>query len=822
MALETHPLDDKGISGMQRSPSLRFRIILAISITSILAAIAIGSLTFFRSQLTETFLGDRLQSEVKEKAESQIQALVLQEAQSINLFFQDVNSSIISTTDFAQNLLNRNTTFENGSYWDAAQTLAQLPNGAWDNPNTDPAAVFAPRDYALTEAETQELNSVVYLDFIVPDMLQKNPNIVAMYFGSNSGATIYYPNIDLAAVVPPDFDITGRTWYVKAKSSLYKDTKAVWSEPYLDAALNGLVVTGSIPILDQEGRIHGVLGADIKIATIVDRVTGVQIGNSGFAFLIDSSGLILAMPESGYAKFGLKPEDARGNEDPYLNILQQVPKGLQPVFQGMIRGETGLTLLPIGGVPHYVAFAPIEAAGYRLGFIAPESEMAATYLEAQAAIARENQTTRDFSLALLVIVASAAILIGAMTGRLLTNPLNSLTQTVQKIIAGDLTAQAPETSSNEIGVLARAFNSMTVQLRETLETLEHRVSERTAELAEATGRIQRRAAQFEAVAQSARAISTTQDLETLLPNIASVISKYFGFYHVGIFLLDDEKSYAVLRASNSEGGKRMIGRGHRLKVGEVGIVGYVTSRGQPRIALDTGADTVHFKNPDLPATRSELALPLRIGDQIIGALDVQSTEPNAFSIEDVNVLTILTDQVSTAIQNARLYEQTRSALAESQNLYRKFIRSGWQQYTLAKRLSGIRHTHTGSELMEIPLRVAGARSDEFTTLPITIRGEKVGEIHMKAPENRKWGPDDLEIASALIERAAIAMENVRLLDEAQRRATREQAIGEISASISTTSDMASILRIAVEELGRTMGGAEVILELGTDENKGDA
>ncbi len=822
MALDTHLLDEKAGSGMRRSPSLRLRIILAISITSILAALAIGLLAYYRNQGMQTFLGNRLQSEVKEKAESQIQALVIQEAQTINLFFQNVNTALISAADLAQNLIEKKTTFEDGTYWDAGQAITQLPNGAWDNPNTDPASLFAPQGYTLDEPELRELNSVIYLDFIVPEMLQKNPNIVAMYFGSKSGATVYYPNIDLAAVVPPDFDVTGRGWYTKAKNSLYKNTRAVWSAPYLDAALNGIVVTGSIPVMDEAGQFHGVLGADIKITTIVEQITESQIGSSGFAFLIDSSGLILAMPESGYAKIGVEPEELRENEDPYLNIMERVPKGLQPVFQGMIRGETGLTLIPLQETSYYLAFAPIEATGYRLGFLAPESEMAAAYLQAQSIIAQENQTTRNFGLVLLVIVTGIAILIGTGTGQLLTNPLNQLTATVQKIIAGDLSAKAPEKSSDEIGVLARAFNSMTLQLREILENLENRVSERTTELRVATERLQRRAAQFEAIAQTASAISATQDLETLLPNITRVISQHFGFYHVGIFLIDEEKSYAVLRAANSEGGKRMLERGHRLKVGEVGIVGFVTSRGQPRIALDTGADTVHFKNPDLPNTRSELALPLRLGNQIIGALDVQSTEAGAFSNEDVNVLTVLADQVSAAIQNARLHEQTRAALAESQSLYRKFVRGGWRQYALAKKLTGIHYTHDGSALLETPLRAAGAKSNNFVTLPISLRGEKIGEIHMKPPENRKWNQDDLEIARALIERAAIAMENARLLDEAQRRAAREQVIGEISANISATSDMDSILRIAVEELGRTIGGAEVILELGTEEDKGDA
>ncbi|MEO5886957.1 MAG: hypothetical protein ABIQ77_04765, partial [Anaerolineales bacterium] len=126
------------------------------------------------------------------------------------------------------------------------------------------------------------------------------------------------------------------------------------------------------------------------------------------------------------------------------------------------------------------------------------------------------------------------------------------------------------------------------ELQTLSSSLEQRVAERTSELASANAKNERRAAQFEAIAQVSRTISSTQDLNILLPQIASVISRLFGFYHVGIFLLDTKKEYAVMSAANSEGGQKMLARGHRLRVGETGIVGYVTSTGNARVALDTG------------------------------------------------------------------------------------------------------------------------------------------------------------------------------------------------------------------------------------------
>src|SRR6185503_1441571 len=237
-----------------------------------------------------------------------------------------------------------------------------------------------------------------------------------------------------------------------------------------------------------------------------------------------------------------------------------------------------------------------------------------------------------------------------------------------------------------------AFNSMTSRLRGILEGLEQRVAERTSELEAANAKNERRARQFESIAQVASTISSTRDMDSLLPQITTAISNRFGFYHVGIFLLDPRREYAVLSAANSEGGQRMLARNHRLRVGEMGIVGFVTSVGEPRVALNTGEDAVFFNNPDLPETRSEISLPLHIGDEIIGALDVQSTKPNAFDQEDINILTTLADQVSIAIQNARQYEETRKALAEADALSGQFVQTEWQHFTKRQKLIGILHT----------------------------------------------------------------------------------------------------------------------------------
>ena len=388
-------------------------------------------------------------------------------------------------------------------------------------------------------------------------------------------------------------------------------------------------------------------------------------------------------------------------------------------------------------------------------------------------------------------------------------------------------------SAQEIREFASAQEIANIELKELQSELENRVAERTKELDKSNQRNESRARQFEAIAQVARSISTTQNFDVLLPRITNLISLEFGFYHVGIFLLDSRKEYAVLSAANSEGGQRMLDRNHRLRVGEMGIVGYVTGSGKARVALDTGADAVFFNNPDLPETRSEIALPLRLGQEVIGALDVQSRESNAFNDEDINVLGTLADQVSIAIQNARQFEATQKALTESETLTRQFVRTGWQSFTRRENLLGVRHTGAKASLLYAKSKKGKGEEPDSSnreqnrsrargtslTLPVKLRGEVIGTVDIRSTTNRQFDQDELDIVTAIIERAAIAMENSRLLEDAQRRAAKERAVGEISAKISMQSDIDGLLKVAAQELNRTLPGTEIAIQVRREETE---
>lgn len=363
------------------------------------------------------------------------------------------------------------------------------------------------------------------------------------------------------------------------------------------------------------------------------------------------------------------------------------------------------------------------------------------------------------------------------------------------------------------------------ELTDLRDALELRVAERTAELANrnkeldrAGTQLKRRAAQLEALTQVTQSITAVRDVNELLPRITTVIGEKFGFYHVGIFLLDEVNEYAILSAANSEGGRKMLARKHRLRVGEQGIVGNVTQSGEPRIAMDVGKDAVYFNNPELPDTHSEMALPLRIENRIIGALDVQSTQAAAFTEEDIQMLYLLADQVSLAIENARLFEETRRSLAETEAIARQFTRKEWERLPAQRDLIGYRYNVTGSTPLAEPIQVAETRSGEEKAggkessqlvVPIELRGEVIGTLLVQSPSAGTWNQDQLDLIKAVAERVALSAENARLFEETTMRAERERLVSNITSKIRSHNDPQSMIQTAISELQSALGASRV-------------
>ncbi|MCL4275712.1 MAG: GAF domain-containing protein [Anaerolineales bacterium] len=431
------------------------------------------------------------------------------------------------------------------------------------------------------------------------------------------------------------------------------------------------------------------------------------------------------------------------------------------------------------------------------------------------------------------VITGFAILLYSVSGWLILN--NSFLLTGDEVQVGTVTSWITDSAAfllvavliiNGIRLAQTEFEKsedrsqiLLEELRSERETLEQRVQERTSSL-------DKRTIQLQAVADVGKSITSYRDLSELLRQAAQLIHDNFGYYHVGIFLLDERREYAVFAATNSEGGKQMLENGHRLKVGGTSIVGYVTENLKARIALDVGQDAVYFDNPFLPETRSEMALPLVAGGQLFGVLDVQSKESQAFTEDDIATLQILAEQIAVAIQNANLFSETERALETARVLYGEASRDAWSKIIRSEPRIGYvatppATTQTRSDSLDPDLAKAFGSGDLITSsdglslsIPITVRGQVIGAIRLRKPEIADaWTEDETSLAIALSDQLSSALESARLYRESQQRAARESLVSDISARLSAASQIDAILRETVQELGQAIGNASVSFQL---------
>jgi len=300
-----------------------------------------------------------------------------------------------------------------------------------------------------------------------------------------------------------------------------------------------------------------------------------------------------------------------------------------------------------------------------------------------------------------------------------------------------------------------------------------------------------------------------------------------------------------LQAATGLAGRQMLAQGHRLKVGAVGIVGSATGSGKPHIALDVGADATHFKNPLLPETRSEMALPLQVAGRVIGALDVQSQEAAAFDEDDVTILQTMADQLAIAIENARLIQRMNQALDELEQAYGQYTQNAWQNFTQGShRVKGYRYQHLNVQPAETPRPEAeealrkgelvwksypnkdthptlstSENGDKSTSeisglaVPIRLRGQVIGVLNLRF-QGETVPKETISMIEEAASRLALILENSRLLEEAQQMASREQFIGQVAARVRETLDINTVLKTAMREIGSALDVSEIEVRMG--------
>jgi GAF domain-containing protein/HAMP domain-containing protein len=417
---------------------------------------------------------------------------------------------------------------------------------------------------------------------------------------------------------------------------------------------------------------------------------------------------------------------------------------------------------------------------------------------------RAQERAYLFRLILIYLFSLIVLVIGGLiAANYLARPIIGLRDMVDKISQGELDFRITDIPhTRELAELASDFNAMAENLSTLINDLEQRVSERTTGITKKTD-------QLHAASYIARQTSEAQDLTSLLDIVVNLITDQFGFYHAGIFLLNETGEEAILQTASSEGGKRMVEKGHSLTVGSQGIVGYAAAQKKVRIALDVGSDAVFFNNPDLPMTRSEVALPLLVRNKVLGILDIQSDQPQAFRMEDVDVLQTLADQVAVAIENARLLGESQAAIMQLEAVSTIRMKEAW-----SKKLREQKHVFTYTPLGVRAEAVTSQTDADNIKTSISLRGQEIGSIALARKDNVEWGKTDEELIREVAYQVGLAVDNLRLLEDAQQRAKQEQTIGELATRFSQSLDIDGLLQTAARELGQLPDVSEVSVFIG--------
>lgn len=434
----------------------------------------------------------------------------------------------------------------------------------------------------------------------------------------------------------------------------------------------------------------------------------------------------------------------------------------------------------------------------------------------------------NFSIMLAALSILIAYVIGSRIMQSISRPLLNLLEATQRLTAGDMDTRILAVSNDEAGQVARAFNVLVEELKTSRSSLQLRADE-----------LERRSSELETIAEVARDISIIRDLSTMLNVASSLIRERFDFYHTGIYLIDERNEYVMLRAASGPSSQALLEDGYKLKIDGTGIIGIVAQTGQAQIASFSEIDKSSTKNNLLPDTRSEIAFPLRGKSLTIGVLDIRSNNEKAFSKREIQIFQILADQLSAAIDNAQLVQQVEGTLNQLNVSNRIQTKKNWDN-VLTQQSQG--YEYDGLQIQAVPQDLppdlmhqledgkpviikqdssgknAGRSGQNTLMVPLLLSGQVIGVIGLEREDvSMDWTYEEISIAEAAANRAAITLENARLLEESQRRAIKERSISESTSRISTALSIENILNITAEELERVIGDTGVVLQIKTDD-----
>jgi len=332
--------------------------------------------------------------------------------------------------------------------------------------------------------------------------------------------------------------------------------------------------------------------------------------------------------------------------------------------------------------------------------------------------------------------------------------------------------------------------------------LENRVHERTDEL-------ETRARQLRSSAAISRTIAEMQDISELMDATTKLTTDNFGYYHVGLYLLDDRKKTAFLQAASSATGKQLVGQGFRIEPDRLNLINQVVENKRPYITSD---DDVNFiRDVNFARTRSRMMLPLTVRNNVIGILDMHSDQPRSFSTQDTEVLQTLADLVAISVDNVRLINETKNLVSQLEVNTSVQTHETWTKFT-SRHKPAYQYTPAGVR----PLFVSNKQNNlDGLRVPLILHGQTIGTITLKRKGSAaKWSERERILVEKVANQVALALENSRLVDETQKNALRDQVIANISTRVRETLDIESVLRTATTELRRVFDLKEAEISIG--------
>ncbi|MCP4429272.1 MAG: GAF domain-containing protein [Chloroflexi bacterium] len=481
------------------------------------------------------------------------------------------------------------------------------------------------------------------------------------------------------------------------------------------------------------GQTQGVIVANVLAENFLAPLSSSKTDT----FLVDADGYYLYHPDQS-KRWGRDLETG-------ITAFQDLPQ-LAP---NLTSGKVG----SFNTTDQLFAFSPVTLPGEALPrwYLANFGSLA----EAQAGETSVVQT----GMVAMAVALTVAMVVAVFVSGFISIPMIELTRTVEQFSTGDLQVRSAVRSTDEIGVLAAAFNSMAARLQKTL------------------GGLQVRSRDLALTVDVGRDISQVRDLTNMLADAVELIRDRFGLYYAQVYLADPAGRTLLLQVGTGQAGQTLVERGHRLPIAPGSINGVAAANREAVIVADTGQSAAHKANPLLPHTRSEMAVPLIADDRLLGILNMQSDTPGGLNDERLPVFESLASQLAIAIKNVELLTEMERARAAVEEGVRQTTAAGWQNFFNAverdERLGTAYDIGADAPLAELP---APAPEPHHLTTPIAVAGTAVGAIRLEDHEERAWTEDEMEIVQAVAEKVARQIENLRLVSAAeQARSEAEQS-----------------------------------------------